>query len=69
MNPRKTPYGDTILVPGTPEQADDLVSLLVKRARFVHDECVRRGWPTDPTQLSFKQLFEIRDMPGWKDPK
>jgi hypothetical protein len=69
VHPRKDPFGNSILIPGTPEQADSLVDLLTRRSRFVKDECVRRGWPTDPRDLSIEQILEIRKLPGWKDLK
>lgn len=27
--------------------------------------CKEKGWPTDPEQLSFDQILEIRALPEW----
>lgn len=43
-------------------------TILRKRAAFVASYCAEKGWPTDITSLSMKQIMEIRDQPGWQNP-
>lgn len=63
------PNGMTVIMMGSPEENQAHKDLITKRHEFVMNECKRRGWPQDPGQLSIQQILEIRDMPGWKDPK
>ncbi len=41
---------------------------IIARAKFVEEYCIKKGWPVDNSLLSFKQLMEICDQPGWINP-
>jgi hypothetical protein len=57
---------DTPLRPAfAPAERKSLNKLLWARHGFVNGYCTAKEWPTDPTQLSFDQIFEIRAHEGW----
>lgn len=36
-----------------------------KRLKIAFDYCLKKGWPTDPVELSFEQILEIRALDEW----
>ena len=64
----KVPGGLSILHPGTNAEVDAAEKLIAHRHKFSQEYCVSKGWPTDPVKLSFEQILEIREAPGWKGP-
>lgn len=68
MREIKTPGGGpTVIHTGTDEEAAKLEALLEKRHRFVIAYSKEKGWPSLATELSIKQILEIRKQPGWQD--
>ena len=45
----------------------ETASLLEKRQQFVLVYCKLKGWNIH--DLSFDQIFEMRKLEGWKNPK
>jgi len=35
------------------------------RLEFSKNYCEKKGWPTEPSALSFEQIMEIREQPEW----
>jgi hypothetical protein len=44
-----------------------LANSVNNRQRIAYDYCQSKGWPTDPTELSFDQILEIRKQQNWID--
>ena len=42
---------------------------LKKRATFVETYCAEKGWPSEISKLTMKQILEIREQPGWQNPE
>lgn len=61
----KDPMGNTVLVPGGPQEAADLQKLLYGRAAFIKKYVESKGWGED---LTLEQIMEIRAQEGWKHP-
>jgi hypothetical protein len=50
------------------DMTDEEVRVIEKRQAFAEQYCAEKGWPLDMKQISWVQILEIRDQPGWKDP-
>ena len=59
--------GGSIVIASSQKSADELSKAIVTRQQIVANYCKSKGWPTDPTQLSFEQILEIRDTKEWID--
>lgn len=61
------PGGEMVAVTSNQHDADALSKVIVSRQKIAEDYCSKMGWPADPTQLSFYQIFEIRKQQNWID--
>lgn len=69
MRTTKLPFGaGSVIHTGSDAQADEHDRIIKARAAFTVAYATERGWPTDPAQMTFEQIFEIRDQDGWKKP-
>jgi hypothetical protein len=73
MKEVKLPGVGSVFHPGTDEEVDEAQKLLTARMEFTIKYCQEKGWPVpgDPDfekRISFDQVLEIRQQPGWKDP-
>ena len=60
--------GGTIVPTSSDFHSEEQIKSIVKnRQQIAYDYCVKMGWPTEPTELSFEQIFEIRELPEWKN--
>ena len=48
-------------------QTEKFKLLRERREKIAFDYCIQKGWPTDPAELSFEQIFEIRALEAWKN--
>jgi hypothetical protein len=44
------------------------VDLLQARDKFYKEYCQKKGWSTNPGDLSLNQVMEIRSQEDWKNP-
>jgi len=49
-------------------KTDEEKQFLKNRVDFVVEYCIDKGWP-HPDELSLRQINEIREQDGWKNPK
>lgn len=73
MKELKVPGLGTVIHTGSDQEAEEHQNFLTARAEFVANYCREKGWPVpgDPgfeEAISFEQIMEIREQPGWKDP-
>jgi hypothetical protein len=47
--------------------AREIQRIVDTRHAFGVQYCKAKGWSTNPAELSFEQIFEIRAQPGWKN--
>ncbi len=59
------PYSGMVTVTHSTKDADSLMKAVVSRQQIAADYCIKKGWPTNPAELSFEQIFEIRKLPEW----
>lgn len=48
-------------------EEQQIQAIIRERQAIATNYCQKMGWPTDPAQLSFNQIIEIRDQQDWKD--
>lgn len=60
-----TPNGP-VMFNGTDEEAKIFERTIAARHAFAMKYCTEQGWPTEPTELSFQQVIEIRSQEEWK---
>lgn len=49
--------------------SEDDKRVLRGRDAFVQAYCAAKGWPVNPSELSWDQIMEIRSQDGWKNPE
>lgn len=69
MHQMKLPGGVFAIHPGTKEEAQEEEIFLKARHVFALSYMKDKGWGDDTGQLSIKQIMEIREQPGWKEPE
>lgn len=56
-----------IYVSGNSQDAQGIKNIIEERFRISNEYCVSKGWPTNPADLSFEQIMEIRALDSWKN--
>jgi hypothetical protein len=46
------------------QQTEEIIK---RRQKIAANYCQEKGWSTNPTDLSFEQILEIRAQQEWKD--
>lgn len=59
------PGGGIAHVSSDTHDEEGLKNVIKNRQQVAYDYCMSKGWPTDPTQLSFEQIIEIRETKQW----
>ncbi len=66
----RLPTGDEVeLLNATPEDAEKHRAFMNARFRFAMQYAAQKGWPEIASQLTIKQILEIRSQPGWETPE
>lgn len=47
---------------------DDAKKFMLARGLFANEYCKSKGWNKNPDDLTFEQIFEIREQEGWINP-
>jgi hypothetical protein len=50
---------------GNPDRRATMQAVIDARHAVAMAHCRAKGWPEDPANLSFAQIFEIRALPEW----
>lgn len=58
------PGGDIAIVSSN-QSPDELKKTILSRQQIAANYCISKGWPTDPSQLTFDQIIEIRKTKDW----
>lgn len=44
---------------------EKIKTIVERRYKIAIDYCIAKGWPTEPGELSFEQIDEIRQLDSW----
>lgn len=59
--------GTLIETTGNGMSEEQISKTIISRQQIAHDYCIKKGWSTNPSELSFEQILEIRELPEWKN--
>lgn len=59
------PDGEMATVTSDVYNEEQITTSILIRQKVAADYCLKMGWPTNPAELSFEQILEIRKQPEW----